>query len=286
MSHKLKNLWFFCWGKSMNDSIKFYGQFTKKDDDERTVEGYASTEAIDTQGEVVKTEAIEKALPDYLKWGNVREMHQWSAVGKTIVADVDKVKKGLFIKAKIVDPIAWQKCKEGVYNAFSIGGKVLKRVGNVIQDLVLNEISIVDRPANPEAIFTLVKFDKGGAIMDKSYDTPTAPTSMEEAVSYPGIKIADRLIASATQLTYLIEECVEMKRPVKHLEKIVQALKMAALFELQAEKVACEKTLLEQQLSQKEKVQRVKNLVEKALTYKGIDTNWAESYFENLRKVL
>jgi len=270
----------------MDDSIKFYGQFTKKDDDERTVEGYASTEAVDTQGEVVKAEAVEKALPDYLKYGNIREMHQWSAVGKTITADMDKSKKGLFIKAKIVDPVAWQKCKEGVYNAFSIGGKVLKRVGNVIQELLLNEISVVDRPANPEAVFTLVKFDKGEAIMDKSYDMLTAPTNMEEAITYPGIKIADRLIASATQLTYLIEECAEMKRPVKHLEKIVQALKMAALVELQAEKVACEKALAEQHQSTVNKVRELKDKVKGAVTYKGIDTNWTETYFDNLRKVL
>ena len=269
----------------MND-ISVYIPFGKKDDEERVVEGFATTEAMDTQGEVVKSEAIEKALPDYMKYANIREMHQWSAVGKTITADMDKEKKGLFIRAKIVDPVAWQKCKEGVYNAFSIGGRVVKRIGNTIQDLVLNEISVVDRPANPEAVFTLVKFDKGEAIMDKSYDVPTESTGMEEEVKYPGIKIADRLIASATQLTYLIEECAEMKRPVKHLEKIVQALKAAALFELQAEKAACERALSEKRENKVTKIKEIQELVNKGITYKGIDNDWVEGYFENLKKFL
>ncbi len=273
-------------GKNMNDKVKIYGGFTKKNDDEQTVEGFASTEAVDTQGEVVKAEALEKALPDYLKFGNIREMHQWSAVGKTVMASMDENKKGLYIKAKIVDPVAWAKCKEGVYNAFSIGGRVVKRVGNVIQDLVLNEISVVDRPANPEAVFTLVKFDKGDGTMDKSYDSPEDATAMEQEVKYPGIKIADRLIASATQLTYLIEECAEMKRPVKHLEKIVQALKAAAMFELQTEKAACEKALAEQQTNTVTKVKALKGMVEKAVMGKGIDNSWTETYFDNLRKVL
>ena len=139
---------------------KIYIPFSKRDDVRHEVSGYASTESVDTQGEVVAKEAIRKALPDYMKFPTIREMHQFSAVGKTEDATVDK--KGLFIKAKIVDPIAWMKIKEGVYNGFSLGGKAIMKVGNVIKDLLLREISIVDRPANPETVFTLVKFDKKG----------------------------------------------------------------------------------------------------------------------------
>ncbi len=143
----------------MDDSIKLYGVFTKRNNDEQTVEGIASSEAVDSQGEIVELAAISKALPGYMKYANLREMHQWSAVGKAIQAKIDD--KGLFIKGHIVDPVAWQKVKEGVYNGFSIGGKVLSKVGNKIQDLVLNEISLVDRPANPEAIFSMVKMEDG-----------------------------------------------------------------------------------------------------------------------------
>ncbi len=143
----------------MNDNKKIYIEFTKKDDEQHIVEGIASSEAVDSQGEVVELAAISKALPNYMKYGNLREMHQWSAVGKAVQATVDD--KGLFIKGHIVDPVAWQKVKEGVYNGFSIGGKVLTKVGNKIQDLILNEISLVDRPANPEAVFAMIKMEDG-----------------------------------------------------------------------------------------------------------------------------
>src|SRR5690606_6893747 len=109
----------------------------------------------DSQGEIVRKEAIIRALPDYMKLGNIREMHQASAVGKAKEAVIDE--NGLLIRAKIVDKNAWQKVKEGVYNGFSIGGHVVMQKGREILDMVLTEISIVDRPSNPDTIFTLVK---------------------------------------------------------------------------------------------------------------------------------
>ena len=35
------------------DDIKYFVEFTKKDEDKRQVSGYASTEALDSQNEVV-----------------------------------------------------------------------------------------------------------------------------------------------------------------------------------------------------------------------------------------
>lgn len=135
----------------------FYCDITKVNDEERIVEGYASTEAMDVQGEVVKIDAIKDALPEYMKFANIREMHQPSAVGKAISADVDE--KGLYLSVHVVDESAWEKVKKGVYNGFSIGGKKLSKIGDTITQLRLTEISLVDRPANPEAVFNLWKGD-------------------------------------------------------------------------------------------------------------------------------
>lgn len=137
--------------------MNFYCDITKVNDEERIVEGYASTEAMDVQGEIVKIEAIVEALPEYMKFGNIREMHQPSAVGKAVSAEVNE--KGLYLSVKVVDDSAWAKVKEGVYNGFSIGGKSLSKIGDTISKLRLTEISLVDRPANPEAIFNLWKGD-------------------------------------------------------------------------------------------------------------------------------
>ncbi len=139
------------------DNLQFFIPFAKRDNDQRIVYGYASSATVDSQGDIISQEGLKKALPDYLKFPTIREMHQASAVGRTKEAQFDE--KGLFIKGYIVDPIAWLKVKEGVYNGFSIGGRALKRRGNVVEELALSEISLVDRPANPDAVFALYKFD-------------------------------------------------------------------------------------------------------------------------------
>lgn len=265
------------------DQINIYAKFEKIDRDKRIVAGWASTEKEDTQGEIVKIEAIEKALPDYMKFANIREMHQWSAVGRTIMAKIDKKKRGLWIKGKIVDRDAWEKVKERVYNGFSIGGKVLKKIGNVVYELVLNEISLVDRPSNPEAVFNLVKFE-GGEIVEKQL--PIAPTGLSglTETTYPGIKIADKLIALAASLTYLMDECERLKRPKKHLEKVLRQLKQAALFELENEKTAIEKRISEANQKKFEKISSIEKKLAEIIMNKNLDQNWSMKYFEDLRR--
>src|SRR3990167_1807085 len=109
----------------MNDK-KLFIEFVKKDNDKRIVTGYSTTEALDSQGEIVEKDAIARALPGYLgefdqksgkyRYGNLREMPQLSAVGKTIKANIDN--RGLYIEGKVVDDNAWKKVKEGVYAGF------------------------------------------------------------------------------------------------------------------------------------------------------------------------
>jgi hypothetical protein len=52
--------------------MKLFAEITKIDRERRMVFGYASTEALDSQGEVVRKEAIEAALPDYMRFANTR----------------------------------------------------------------------------------------------------------------------------------------------------------------------------------------------------------------------
>jgi hypothetical protein len=145
----------------------------KVDQDQRIVEGIAISEAPDQQGgmwdgqryagDVVPMDTIQAALPDYLEWANLREMHQPSAVGKVLSATVEN--GALRIVAQIVDDAAWEKVRAGVYKGFSIGGRCLaaaivksgSEVFRKITKMVLSEISLVDRPANPEARIELWK---------------------------------------------------------------------------------------------------------------------------------
>lgn len=161
-----------------NQPMKKYADITKVDAEKRMVYGYASTEALDSQGEVVKLDAITAALQDYMKFANIREMHQPSAVGVAKEATVDGV--GLYIAVKVVDDSAWEKVTEGVYKGFSIGGRVTERdtVNKaVITGMTLTEISLVDRPANPDAVFDVFKAE--GADNAEVADETKPDTSTE-----------------------------------------------------------------------------------------------------------
>jgi hypothetical protein len=163
--------------------MRFYGDICKIDEEQRMVWGYASTEAVDNSGEVIKKDAIEQALEDYMQFANIREMHQLSAVGVAKEAQVDD--RGLYLGAKVVDDNAWTKVKEGVYKGFSVGGKVQGRDSKnkkVITKLSLSEISLVDRPCNPEAVFDVFKAE--GSDMDQNQEA--AATSPELAMPPAG----------------------------------------------------------------------------------------------------
>src|SRR6185312_1106104 len=137
---------------------EFFAEIHKVDEEQRTVFGYASTDCRDRQGEIVTRDAIAKALPDYMLWKNVREMHQPSAVGRAIEANMDD--KGLYFGAYVADDRAWKKVKDKVYKGFSIGGRVTSRDPNdktIVTGVMITEISLVDRPANPEAKFDWFK---------------------------------------------------------------------------------------------------------------------------------
>lgn len=140
--------------------MRIFVPLAKCDEEKRLAIGYASTPALDSQGEIVKREAVEAALPDYMRFANVRDMHRPSAVGVAQEAGVDS--RGLYNAAKVVDDDAWEKVKQGVYKGFSIGGRVTSRDPadhRIITGLELTEISLVDRPANPEAVIDVYKLD-------------------------------------------------------------------------------------------------------------------------------
>ena len=120
------------------------------------VSGVASSASVDHDGEIVEPDALKGAWDDYAKFGNIREMHSPKAAGVVTAHSFDD--DGiLHITVKVVDAAAATKVQEGVYKGFSIGGRVLSKKGNRITKIRLNEISLVDRPANPDAVFDCYK---------------------------------------------------------------------------------------------------------------------------------
>lgn len=177
-------------------------KFDKQEDGTLIVSGFASTGDTDSDGEVITPEAMKAALPDYMKFGAVREMHQASAAGTAIEAQVNDEGKTEFT-AHVVDPVAVLKVETGVYKGFSIGGKVTERDPDnkkVIKGLNLVEVSLVDRPANPGAVFTMYKaagieqedaVNELAELLDSGVITPEALVSLAKAAKPVGEQESD-----------------------------------------------------------------------------------------------
>src|SRR5260370_19198169 len=137
--------------------MRLYGAIQKvepQDDGTVRVYGIATSEAVDEQGEIVRADAIRTAIPDYMRFPALREMHQLSAAGTTLEAEVceDGTTR---IVAHVVDPIAVAKVKNQVYRGFSIGGRVAHREARDPKTITrpsLNEVSPGDRQPHTATI--------------------------------------------------------------------------------------------------------------------------------------
>lgn len=175
--------------------MRLWGNITKvteNEDGTLIVGGIASSEAVDADGEIITSEAMRAAIPDYMKFGAVREMHGNSAAGTAVNCEVQEDGR-TFLEALVVDPVAVKKVKTGTYKGFSIGGKVQARNKtnrNIIEAIKLVEISLVDRPANPEAIIGLVKMEDTEVDPETNtaeVETPVAPV-LEKGEDAPDAK--------------------------------------------------------------------------------------------------
>ena len=160
------------------EQLRLSMPFSKVDKERRTVSGFATLDNVDKQDDIVTTEASLKAFKKFR--GNIREMHQPSAVGKMVSfkedkyydADSETMYSGVLVSAYISKGAqdAWEKVLDGTYTGFSIGGRMNKwdqayddqvqKQIRVIKDYDLVELSLVDSPANQFAnIVSVEKVD-------------------------------------------------------------------------------------------------------------------------------
>lgn len=155
--------------KQHQPSLSFYVPFenVERKGDECIVEGYAfCNEVVPGEGGIrVKRSAMEAATPDYMRYANIREMHGRNAAGVALWAQWDE--KGCKLRGKIVDPIARMKVEEGVYKGLSINVHPTVMRGKEVEVLTWTETSLVDRPKDPDAVFTMFRVD-GAEAEEKS----------------------------------------------------------------------------------------------------------------------
>jgi hypothetical protein len=200
------------------DNVRLSMPLTKVDEGRRIVSGFASLDNLDKQNDIVTTEASMLAFAKFR--GNIREMHQPSAIGKMVSfkeekyfdPESKKFYKGVYVSAYISKGAqdAWEKVLDGTYTGFSIGGRMNKwddaydekseETIRVIKEYDLIELSLVDSPANQfanivsvqkvdgvdvikgdETVLENVFYDKeSGIVVTSQEETQTSPVSGEE----------------------------------------------------------------------------------------------------------
>ena len=138
-----------------------------KDAKGRIIEGYATTDSWDKQGEKLPLEVAKKAFAKFVESPKICKLHGREEFGKINPCGCGGVgeligyaadEKGIMIAVKITDNAAWDKVGKGEYNGFSIGGYSHASNG-VITDFELIEISLVGVPANGDCVFLNAKGD-------------------------------------------------------------------------------------------------------------------------------
>jgi hypothetical protein len=156
--------------KSMiNDLTTAFFEIVKadrNDDGTLMVYGKATDDSLDIDQQICDPTWLDDAMPEWFKsGGNIREQHSNIAAG--VAKEYEKKKDGHYIHALVVDPVSVKKVDTGVLKGFSIGIKNPRVVrdqkaanGRIIAGKIV-EVSLVDRPANPNCQLVLAKSAEG-----------------------------------------------------------------------------------------------------------------------------
>ena len=157
----------------------------KQDDGSLLVYGKATDDSLDIDQQICDDVWLSSAMPEWFKsGGNIREQHSSIAAG--VAKEYETKADGHYISVLVVDPISVKKVESGVLKGFSIGIKSPRVVrdqkaanGRIIDGQIV-EISLVDRPANPNAKLMLAKSVEGETSLVKveEFTTTTKDKSM------------------------------------------------------------------------------------------------------------
>jgi hypothetical protein len=159
----------------MGNLTTAYFEITKSDrqpDGTLMVYGKATDDSLDIDQQICDPVWLDRAMPDWFKsGGNIREQH--SAIAAGVAKEYEKKQDGHYIHALVVDPVSVKKVDTGVLKGFSIGIKSPRVVrdqkaanGRIIDGQIV-EVSLVDRPANPNCQLVLAKSVDGESDMWK-----------------------------------------------------------------------------------------------------------------------
>jgi hypothetical protein len=153
----------------MKDLTTTYAEIVKTDknsDGTLTVYGKATDDSLDIDQQIADDAWLSRAMPEwFMTGGNIREQHSNIAAG--VAKEYEAKSDGHYISALVVDPVSVKKVETGVLKGFSIGIRAprvvrdTKAVNGRIIDGQIVEVSLVDRPANPNCQLVLAKSVEG-----------------------------------------------------------------------------------------------------------------------------
>jgi len=136
----------------------------KNDDGSVVVRGFFTSDRADELGDIITRGATERAIPKYRQWGNIRYMHLPQPVAKVVSIGAEDGLEWNEVEIKVIDPKAVFEVEQGLLQALSVGILInfedidfLEDGGLIINDYLLAEISLVDHPANYDAVLTGMK---------------------------------------------------------------------------------------------------------------------------------
>lgn len=156
----------------------------------RIVSGLATDPTLDSDRQICDPNWLEKAMPVYERWGNIREMHQPIAAG--VATSIIQEGDAFYVTSKIIDQGTCAKLDAGVLKGYSIGiahPQVIrdtKAIGGRIVGGEIIEISLVDRPANPNALIDSVEFAEK---MEKVFLLPAITKDESSEVADAGLAL-------------------------------------------------------------------------------------------------
>lgn len=153
--------------KSMASNLTTTSYFSiekadRNPDGTMTVYGKATDDSLDIDQQICDGDWLKRAMPAWFKsGGNIREQHSNIAAG--VAKEYEQKADGHYIGVLVVDPVSVKKVDAGVLKGFSVGIKNPRVVrdtkaanGRIIDGQIV-EVSLVDRPANPNCQLVLAK---------------------------------------------------------------------------------------------------------------------------------
>jgi len=201
--------------KSMNlDTTSAFAKIIKQEkleDGTLMVYGKATDDSLDIDEQICDAGWLATAMPEWFKTGgNVREQHSNIAAG--VAKELDAKADGFYINVHVVDPVSVKKTETGVFKGFSIGIRSPRVVrdnkaanGRIIDGQIV-EVSLVDRPANPNAKLIMAK-----SVGTEIVKVEELVEATEEVVETPAETVTEEVVEAV--------EAVEEKSAHKEYSK-------------------------------------------------------------------